>query len=474
MSGGGRTIVPAVRIFKHHIRTPFLALAGVEFLILAASIYAAAKIVFWSDFSEAYLYVGPLFPRAVIFATVMVIAMFAMGLYQADLREGLPGILLRVSISFILGIITLAVIFYVYPGIKFGRGIMGAAVFVGYLGVSFARAIFLRTIDSNALRKRVLVLGAGKKAAAFLQLRRRSDQRGFHIVGFVHITGEANHVDPARIIHLDRPLPDKCRELEIDEIIVAVDDRRKNFPIEELLDCKLYGIDVLDALSFFERETGKIMLQLLSPSWLIFSEGFRKGTARAYAERVFDVSMSLALLAITWPLMLVTALAIAIESGWRAPILYRQVRVGANGRPFQLLKFRSMRPDAEQDGAKWAQKNDSRVTRVGAVIRKFRIDELPQLYNILRGDMSFVGPRPERPEFVRQLSECISYYDERHRVKPGLAGWAQLRYPYGSSVEDAAEKLQYDLYYVKNHSLLLDLLILIQTAEVVLFGKGAR
>ena len=466
--------MPAISVLKQHIRLPFLALAGVEFMILAASIYAAALIVFWPDFPAAYRYVGPLFPRALLFASVMVLAMLALGLYQPDQREGYPGILLRVSVSFIAGIIALAVIFYIYPPISFGRGIMGAAAFVGYLGVGSISKKNLLTVDADVFRRRILVLGAGHRAAAFSRLRRKSDTRGFELVGFVHITGESDEVDPDRIIHLDCPLMDKCRELEIDEIVVAVNDRRKNFPLYELLDCKLHGIDVLDALSFFERESGKIMLQLLNPGWLIFSDGFRRGASRAYVERAFDVTMSLIILTFTWPLMIFTAAAILIESGWGAPVLYRQIRVGANGKPFALLKFRSMRTDAERDGARWASQNDSRVTRVGAIIRKFRIDELPQIYNILRGDMSFVGPRPERPEFVAQLSAEIPYYGERHRVKPGLAGWAQLRYPYGSSVKDAAEKLQYDLYYVKNHSLLLDLLILLQTAEVVLFGKGAR
>ena len=466
--------MPAISILKHHIRLPFLVLAGIEFALLAGSLYAGAWIVFWRDFADAYLYVGPLLPRALLFATVMTLAMLALGLYQPDQREGYPGMLLRVSVAFIAGIIALALIFYVYPPIAFGRGVMGGAVFSGYLGIAVTRALFLRFVDAEILRRRVLVLGAGRRAASFNSLRRKSDHRGFHIVGFIHISGERDEVDPGRILHLDRPLLDKCRELDIDEIVVAVNDRRQNFPVKELLDCKLNGIEVMDVLTFFERENGKLLLSLLTPGWLIFSEGFQRGMAREVSERAFDVVMSIVILALAWPLMALAALAIFVESGCRGPVLYRQVRVGAHGRPFQLLKFRSMRVDAEKDGARWASRNDDRITRTGRIIRKFRIDELPQIYNILRGDMSFVGPRPERPEFVQDLAEKISYYNERHRVKPGLAGWAQLRYPYGSSVEDAAEKLQYDLYYVKNHSLLLDLLILMQTAEVVLFGKGAR
>jgi len=230
-------------------------------------------------------------------------------------------------------------------------------------------------------------------------------------------------------------------------------------------------------LSFFERETGKIRLDQLHPSWLLFSDGFNQGGMRATTKRTFDICISSLLLVITWPLMLLTVIAIWIESGFnfKTPILFKQVRVGAGGRPFQVLKFRSMIVDAEKSGkAQWASKNDSRITRVGSLIRKIRVDELPQILNVFRGDMSFVGPRPERPEFVVIFSEKIPYYSERHRVKPGITGWAQLLYPYGSSEKDALEKLQYDLYYVKNHSIFLDFLIMLQTAEVVLFSRGAR
>ena len=241
--------------------------------------------------------------------------------------------------------------------------------------------------------------------------------------------------------------------------------------MHEILDCKMSGVDVVDLLSFFEREMGKIKLDVLDPSWMFLSDGFRGGSVRAYLKRLFDILLALALLPLLLPLMLLVAIAVFVEGGFRGPILYRQVRVGENGRPFRMVKFRSMKTDAEKDGAQWASRNDARVTRVGGVIRKVRLDELPQIFNVLRGSMSFVGPRPERPEFVEQLAENIPYYNERHRVKPGLTGWAQICYQYGSSEEDAFEKLQYDLYYVKNYSLLLDLMILVQTLEVVLMGK---
>jgi len=368
----------------------------------------------------------------------------------------------------------LSAIFYLIPSLFLGRGTIAIALLSAFIGIAlFRRMIYWR--EPSIFKRRILVLGAGENARAITELRRKSDQFGFSIVGFAHLRGEKDVLDKDKIIFLDRPLKDFVIHHDIHEIVLAVNDRRKALPIHDLLECKMSGIDILDMLSFFERETSKIRLDQLHPSWLIFSDGFSQDPFRHASKRLFDVVCSLFLLAISWPFMLIAVIAIGLEDGWKSPILYRQVRVGEFGRPFQVLKFRSMREDAEKNGlAQWAKKNDSRVTRVGGLIRKIRIDELPQIFNVLRGDMSFVGPRPERPQFVVQLCEKIPYYEERHRVKPGITGWAQLLYPYGSSEKDAMEKLQYDLYYVKNHSLFLDFLIMLQTAEVILFGKGAR
>jgi len=234
------------------------------------------------------------------------------------------------------------------------------------------------------------------------------------------------------------------------------------------------GVEVTEVLTFLERETGRVRIDMLNPSWMIFSEGFRRDPLRLFSSRALDLAAGIGVLAASLPFMVLTAIAIRFEDGWRAPVLYAQTRVGLGGRPFRLMKFRSMRQDAESNGAQWTQSGDPRITKVGAVIRTLRIDELPQVFNVLWGQMSFVGPRPERPEFVEQLAEKIPYYVQRHCVKPGITGWAQLCYPYGSSEQDALEKLQYDLYYIKNNSLLFDVAILIQTAEVVFLGKGAR
>lgn len=266
----------------------------------------------------------------------------------------------------------------------------------------------------------------------------------------------------------------------INEVVVAVDEQRRNqdssggLPLEELMECRLSGINVCDIQQFIEREAGKVDVDLLRPSWMVYADGFRISAPRAFLKRTFDLVASATLMLVTWPLMLLTALCIKLESGWTTPIVYRQTRVGWQEEPFSVLKFRSMQYGDGDDEPNWTQPNDHRVTRVGRIIRKSRIDELPQLFNVMRGNMSFVGPRPERPGFVRQFEENIPYYSERHRVKPGITGWAQLCYPYGDSLADAKEKLQYDLYYLKNHSILLDLAILIQTVEVVLIGEGAR
>jgi len=256
--------------------------------------------------------------------------------------------------------------------------------------------------------------------------------------------------------------------------VVAVDDRRKGLPMEDLLECKMEGIKIVDGASFYERESRKVALEMITPGWLVFSDGFNVSSVFGAGKRSLDLLAAGILLIFSFPLMLLTAIAIKIEDGLRAPVFYSQERVGLNGKPFMVHKFRSMKIDAEKNGAVWAKKNDSRVTRVGDFIRKVRIDELPQLFNVLNGSMAFVGPRPERPVFVEQLTRKIPFYNERHRVKPGLTGWAQLCFAYADNEEDTREKLRYDLYYIKNQSLLLDLLVIIQTVEVVLFKKGSR
>jgi sugar transferase (PEP-CTERM system associated) len=320
----------------------------------------------------------------------------------------------------------------------------------------------------------VLVLGAGDNANLInSRLRRRSDRHSFFLVGFLPTGDQTVQVPDALTIRTDCSLLEVTQLMNVHEIVVAPDERRGKLPMEELLVCAQRGVGVTDLAAFFEREAGMLKLSVVDPSSLVFSGGFDHSMPRRLSKRFFDLVAAGTLLAVAWPAMLVVAVCVWLESG--SPVLYRQTRVGESGASFELVKFRSMRTDAEKDGvARWANKNDDRTTRIGRFIRKTRLDELPQLFNVLRGEMSFVGPRPERPQFVNQLNQEIRYYGIRHSVKPGLTGWAQLRYPYGASVSDAEEKLKFDLFYVKNQGLAFDLMILLQTVEVVLFGRGAR
>lgn len=463
------------RFFNHYIPTPFVLLILVEAAIFYASVYTGAYLRF-IDGPDPYALIqqslGDLQPRALLLAVVVSISMLSMGLYQPQRREGMSGVMLRVGIGFVAASSVLALSFYLLPELHVGRGVLLIALFLSFFAIVIVRSLFMSTVDKNALKRRVLVYGAGRRAASINELRLNPDQLGVYIVGFVHIQGEHDVIDSHKVIRLKIPLADYVVEEQIDEIVVAVNDR--DYPLDELLDCRLRGVDIIEPLQFFERETGRLRVDLLHPSWMIFASGFNYGSLRRVSERTFDVFASLLLLIVSAPIMLAAALAIWWENKG-GPIFYNQIRVGLNSEPITLYKFRSMKVDAEDDGkARWAQQGDERVTRVGAFMRQYRIDELPQLFNILKGDMSLIGPRPERPEFVQGLSAAIPFYNERHRVKPGLTGWAQLNYPYGSSELDALEKLQYDLYYVKNHSLLLDFLILFQTAEVVLWSRGSR
>lgn len=460
-----------VRVFNQYFRVPFLVLAGIEFMWVLISVFLGFNIridmVDWGQDMELSM------SATFLVALSVLISMLSMGLYQSRLRDGFEGVLVRLAVSCAVAMLILSLVFYVIPSMYLGRGVLGLAILISLFGITVVRFVFMKVMDEKTLKRHVLVLGAGKRAANLnKRIRRKSDRRGFYVLGYVHMPGERNEIPESRIIYLQSSLNEYILEHEVDEVVVAIDDRRKRFPLDELLDLKLKGIEVVDIMTFFERELGKIETELLYPGWLIFSEGFKRGALGDISKRAFDIVASLVLLLFTWPVMLITMAAIRAEDGSAAPFLYKQIRVGLDGKPFEVLKFRSMIENAEKDGAVWADINDMRITRVGAFIRKYRIDELPQLLNVLRGEMAFVGPRPERPEFTGELAAKIPYFSERLRVKPGITGWAQLCYPYGSSDEDSVQKLQYDLYYVKNHNLLLDLTILVQTVEVVLFGRG--
>jgi sugar transferase (PEP-CTERM system associated) len=418
---------------------------------------------------------GGVLPRALLYALVMLAVMTAFGLYGSALQRKDREYDVRFLASFPAGALAMMIIFYIVPQSFLGRGIMALSFLFSLILTALARSAFFRIIGYRALKRRVLVLGSGSRAAGVDALQSKlGPSAGFDLVGFVLCGDEHPGRDKTKLLGDCTVLRELVERHRVDEIVVGVRDRRNgHFPMSKLLECKLQGVSIVDLPTFFERETGYVQLNSLSAGWMIFSEGFSRTGFRRFLKRAFDICVSTAMLIATLPVILLAALAIWHESG--RPILYRQARVGESGKAFEILKFRSMRIDAEKDGiARWAQKNDDRITRVGKFLRLTRIDELPQLINVLRGDMSFVGPRPERPPFVHELSRKVPFYGSRHSVRPGITGWAQVRYPYGASVDDAVEKLQFDLYYVKNHSLFLDLVILLQTAQIVLFGKGAR
>lgn len=449
-------------------------MGGVEAAILFSSVYVAGMLVCGS-ISDCERLIGPVAPKAALVAVVAIVCLIAMGLYQYHQRLYFSEAVVRVMVGLTIACLGLAIFFYAVPSLMITRDVATVAIIYALALLLIARYFFVRTVDEHVFRRSTLVYGAGERAASIASIRRKADRRGFKVVGRVAALGDTVVEDRGVLRTNGKTITDIALEKGAEEIVVAMDDRRGNLPIRDLLDARLKGIDVIDLLEFLERETGKIRVDLVSPGWLIFAPGFRRSRLRRLAKRVLDVSVAGTLLLVSWPVMLLVALAIKIEDGFGASVFYRQNRVGRGDVPFNVLKFRSMSEDAEADGkAVWATRNDSRITRVGAWLRKMRLDELPQVLNVLAGQMSIVGPRPERPEFVRELRERIPYYSERHVVKPGVTGWAQLKYSYGASEEDAIEKLQYDLYYIKNQTLLLDILIILQTVEVVLWGKGAR
>ena len=473
-----------VKMFNHHFRTPFIFLLVIEFLILFFSVYSGGYWRFDELEWQPVLFNLENYPlRALTYAFLMVFAMIAMGHYQVAITDGrlyLPYIIVRLLISLTLGTIALVVLYYAVPDVLLGRGILAYSVASSFIALMIVRLAFHHTVDGRSLRRKILVLGAGENAKNLMDphgigVALVPRHASYVIHGFIEIASEETQVAEQYLVKPGEDLAEYCAAYEIDEIVLAITDRRKQMPVNALLDCKLANVNVIDFVSFWEREKSMIRLDMMNPSWMIFSKESKHGVVDRFFRRLFDVTISLVLLIIMLPVLILTAFLIFVESGFKGPVFYKQTRVGMNGKNFDLLKFRSMIVNAEKDGSpQWADKNDVRITHIGKFIRKVRIDELPQIINIFNGDMSIVGPRPERPEFVSELEKKIPYYGIRHSVRPGLAGWAQLKYPYGASENDTYNKLQYDLYYVKNHSLMMDVLILLQTVEVIVLGKGAR
>jgi sugar transferase (PEP-CTERM system associated) len=460
-----------VRLFNHWFASNTLLQVAFDALLLFLSVVLAVAFLNQGDMTSLLAVV----PDALLFAFSMVALNTVVGLYQRNPGRTFAQTTARIVLSLMLAVPVAWAIFTYLPRDQEWDVTLRLAVPLGFVTFVAIRGLAAHSGVAPMFARRTLVLGTGAEAAAVEHSIAHLGQ-SVRFLGFYPAkkADAAHQVPGQRVLAEGMDLVDAARRYKVDEIIVAVRERRGGvLPLRELLDCKLMGVRVLDLSSYYERAVGQLRLNSLHASWLIFGDGFRQGFVRAVVKRLFDIVAALTLLLLALPVMAVTVIVIAIESGF--PVLYRQERVGQGGRLFEVVKFRSMRRDAEKDGKpRWATSNDERITRTGRLIRKLRIDELPQLINVLRGDMSLVGPRPERPYFVDQLAREIPYYAVRHSVKPGVTGWAQVRYHYSASLDDAIQKLQYDLYYVKNHTLFLDIVVLFETVGVVLTGEGAH
>ncbi|MDY6849181.1 MAG: TIGR03013 family XrtA/PEP-CTERM system glycosyltransferase [Geoalkalibacter sp.] len=409
--------------------------------------------------------------QLLFFAAVLLFSGFFVELYSASGNYRRMELAVRVFIGLCLSFVILSAVYYIFPSLLIGRGVLLSALLI--FGVTqiiwHSSSPLLHVVPGFA--QKIVILGNGTLGKQIEDLIPR-ERNNFVFAGYIKAAAEGPMGPDKNVVGTMDNIFETVSRIKPNKIIVSLAERRGVLPVKEILKCKLSGIEVIDAMNFYERLTGKLLVENINPSWFIFSSGFRVTRFMCFYKRVLDVALSLTGIILAAPLMPLIALAVRLDSP--GPVFFRQERVGKGEQPFTLIKFRTMRNDAEKNGAVWACKDDPRVTKVGHILRKTRLDEIPQLFNVLKGDMSFVGPRPERPEFVETLKEKIPYYSKRHFVKPGVTGWAQVRYPYGASVEDSLEKLRYDLYYIKNFSIFLDILIILETIKVVLFGRGAR
>lgn len=441
-----------MQLFNRYVSPRGLTVFGFEILLIFGSVAIATQA------HGAGVSVAADIWKIALVTGLCQVCFYYNDLYDLTVVHSSRELLIRLLQAAGAASIIIALLYLVVPSLAIGDGIFVSALLIFLLAIIAWRLLFNRLADFSQLEERILFVGAGPTARMVARQIQGQHDFGYHVVGFID-----DHTDSLLQI---------AREQAVDRIVVALSDRRGRLPMSELLEAKLSGIEVEDATTIYERLTGKILIDDLKPSWLIFSNGFVVSRTTRVLKRAIDIALASTVLVLSAPLIVLTGIAVWLDSN--GPILYSQQRVGENGSVFTVYKFRSMRLDAEAGTPIWAAKHDDRVTRVGRLIRAVRLDELPQLWNVLKGAMSFVGPRPERPFFVDHLAREIPFYQQRHAVKPGLTGWAQVKYQYGSSVEDAMEKLRYDLYYIKHLSVALDLSIIFDTVKVIVFGKGAQ
>jgi sugar transferase (PEP-CTERM system associated) len=451
--------------------THMMILLWGDLLIGVGAFYSGILLRVWNFHAELLLY-KHLFMRIAFFSVVLLFCSFFTGLYDQERHAGKRQIVLTSAIAGLISFVVLSAFYFLLPLTAIWRSILVIAIMIFVLTQILWHITLEFFLRHPSLAKRVLILGAGQKAENIGKLIGATNHN-YILSGYIPCSHESVCVPALQVIGDENSILDVAQKKNIQKIVISLSERRGVLPLKEIMKCKMNGVDVLDGSSFYEQVAGKLLIEDISPSWFIYSDGFKITTLKMSIKRTLDVILSVVGIFITLPLFPIIAMLIKIDSPGR--VFFRQVRVGEKEKKFVLYKFRTMREDAEKEtGAVWAQEVDLRVTRVGRFLRKARLDEIPQLYNVLKGDMSFVGPRPERPEFVEKLKETIPYYSERHIIRGGITGWAQVKYPYGASVGDAIEKLRYDLYYIKNLSLFLDMLIVFETCKVVLFGRGSR
>ena len=464
-----------LRLFKQYYPARNIFFVIGEGLIIYLSVILATWL---SGSVESFSLEGLVSRKALLITMVCHVCLYYNDLYDLQITKTYSELGIRLFQALGAASIFLGLVYLVFPHAIIGKGVFLISVGIVMIIIVGWRYGYAMILNRGLFNQKIIVLGDGALRNNIIDEITGKIDCGYTISAIVQGSGDNNGTDPTYgpILHHQKGFSGLCqlaKQLGVEKIVVALKEKRGAFPVEELLACKVNGFEVLDGISFYEMLTGKLLVNHINPSWLIFSEGFQKSRPRRFFKRVIDLTLSAAMMVLLFPILLLLALWIKIDS--RGPVIFSQERVGENRKNYRIHKFRSMVEDAEKkSGPRWATDNDERITRAGRIIRKTRLDELPQLWNVLKGNMSFVGPRPEREFFVKQLEAQIPYYGERFTVKPGITGWAQVSYGYGASVEDAVEKLNYDLYYIKNMSIFVDLMIVLRTVKIVLFGKGAR
>ena len=446
----------------------------IEFVLIFFGLWLGTYLLYQGQIIEDQLHAN-LWYRILLVTVIIQLCMYYNDLYDFQKDSGLLGLTLRIIQAIGFSCLIIGFLYFIFPVLILKQGTFFIGLFILLIFLVLWRKIYLTLCKKAIFNNKIFIIGDGHLARLIAEKINSDLDSGYTIAGFFSVNENSPLADDTGVAHYREP--DKicalARKKGVDQIVVALEEKRKQFPVKSLLDARTQGIEVIDGVSFYERLSGRILVNQAQPSWLIFSEGFKRNIIINWSKRFIDIIFAGIGLILTAPIMGIIALAIKLDS--RGPVFFKQDRVGQKEKSYQVIKFRTMCEDAEQDGqAQWAQSDDKRITRVGHILRKFRLDELPQFWNVIKGNMSFVGPRPERQVFVDQLKERLPYYGERHTVKPGITGWAQINYGYGASEEDALRKLEYELFYIKNHSILFDIYIVLKTVKTVLVGEGAR